>query len=47
MRAPFGSSSAAANKRPSTYLHKLENLDLGLEAKTTAFFHSNGAAVWL
>ena len=31
----------------STYLHKSEYLALGLEAKTTAFFHSNGAAVWL
>lgn len=31
----------------SIYLHKSEYLVLSLDAKTTAFFHSNGAAVWL
>ena len=31
----------------SAYLHKSEYLDLSLEGKTTAFFHSKGAAVAL
>ena len=41
------STGAGSMACASVYLHKSEYLDLGLEGKTTAFFHSKGAAVAL
>ncbi len=42
---PYGPGST--NQTTSVYLHKSEYLRLSSDGKTTAFFHSKGAACWL